>query len=118
MRFLVYHQYYGPEVMNIRDLLGILECESEEQAKEWAQKYSQHHEDVLGYVTGEIVIEEYDNLPVFNTEHGPWSQRILDQWKKEDEEIEKEYYAQMQKEAEIASQDAWVEEQAKLYYGD
>lgn len=117
MRFLVYHQYHGPEVMNIRDLLGILECESEEQAKEWAQKYSQHHEDVLGYVTGEIVIEKYDNLPVFNTEHGPWSQGMLDRWKKEDKEAE-EYYAQMQKEAEIASQDAWVEEQAKLYYGD
>lgn len=118
MRFLVYHQYHGPEVMNIRDLLGILECNSEEEAKSWAEKYSQKHYDAYGYVMGEIIIEKYDDLPVFNTKYGPWSQRILDQWKKEDEE-EKEYYAQMQREAEIASQEeAWIEEQAKLYYGD
>lgn len=117
MRFLVYHQYHGSEFINIRDLLGILECTSEDEAKSWAEKYSQRHEDLYGYVTGEIVVEPYESLPVFTTEYSPWSQRILDQWKKEDEE-EKEYYSQMQREAEIASQDAWVEEQARLYYGD
>jgi len=117
MKFLVYHQYYGPEVMNIRDLLGVLECNSEQEAKDWAEKNSQKHENIYGYVTGKIILEPY-YLPIFHIEQSPWTQNTLDMWKKDDEEMQEYYAQQMQRDAEIASQDAWVEEQAKLYYGD